>query len=218
MPSIESDNYFDHQPQQAQKQRKSSPCSTCSSNGPKPKSSTSGSCRCNESIISHISYFPEVQDDHRAYDMNLAQMQEALKLGSDVLNCACAGKDYAVGLSMSLLVARIVSVLEQLCRRAREEDEAEAEAFGRENDLCNSPRFALGMYQIAKEDERRLKQEMLGLQIKKAECLISCCKDMVTRLGQRQARQADTQAIVSEKLFSLLEERVIEVRKEWSGI
>ncbi|KAH6682548.1 hypothetical protein B0J14DRAFT_622774 [Halenospora varia] len=145
-------------------------------------------------------------------------MQEALKLASDVLNCMCAGKDYAVGLSMSLLVARIVSVLEQLCRRAREEDEAEAEAFGRDNDLCNSPRFALGMYQIAKEDERRLKQEMLGLQIKKAECLISCCKEMVARLGQKQAHQADTQAIVSEKLFSLLEERVMEVRKEWSGI
>ncbi|KAF4637111.1 hypothetical protein G7Y89_g966 [Cudoniella acicularis] len=216
MTSIESDSYFDQQPVKPVNERKSSPCSTCSSNGPKAKPSSAG-CTCNANIISHISYMPEEPTHHRSYEMDLAQIQEALKLGSEVLNCACSGKDYAVGLSMSLLAARIVSVLEQLCRKAKEEQEEEAIAFSKENDLGNSPQFALGMYKIAKEDERRLKQDMLGLQIKKAELLIVCSKDIVARFAQKHPYQMDAQAVVTEKIFLLLAERVAEMRKEWSG-
>ncbi|KAG9236038.1 hypothetical protein BJ875DRAFT_372986 [Amylocarpus encephaloides] len=161
-------------------------------------------------VISRLSSSPERQVTNKSYDMSLAQLQEILKLGSDVLNCACATSDASIPVALSLLAARIVSILERLCRRAREDDLV---ARGQAQVNVDGDRYSLGMYQIAKEDERRLKQEMLSLQIKKAELMVLCSRELVGRASGPM----DTQAMVSEKLFSFLGEQVGEVKREWDA-
>ncbi|RDL32623.1 uncharacterized protein BP5553_09079 [Venustampulla echinocandica] len=218
VPSIETDSYFDRQPAAPSHTTDTSPgSSSYSSRATDHQASAAEACRCNETIITHLSLLPE-HHENRSYEMELAELQESLKLGSDVLNCVCAGKDDSMTLSMSLLVSQIVSVLERLCRRAREEEQNDGTPSTRGKTHFDAERFSLGMYQIAKEDEKRLKQEMLGLQIKKVELLIMCSREMVKGLmGQRQQsrRQPDTQALVSEKLFNYLAEHVRNVRAEW---
>lgn len=218
VPSIETESYFDRQPEDPNQTTDTSPASSSYSSGvAQDHASSREACPCNETIITHLSLLPKHQENC-SYEMELAELQESLNLGSDVLNCICAGKDDSMTLSMSLLVSQIVSVLERLCRRAREEEENDGAPSTRGKTHFDTERFSLGMYHIAKEDEKRLKQEMLGLQIKKVELLIMCSKEMVKGLMARQQqsrRQPDTQALVSEKLFHYLAEHVRSVRAEW---
>jgi hypothetical protein len=207
IPSIESDSYFDHKPIQAQVTQ---PKHT----QPNPTSTTSYAPQVTQpaatqpAVITHLSLTPDSQDANKSYDMKLAQLQEILKLGSDVLNCACTTTNPSIPVSLSLLAARIVSILVCLCHKARE-DVSQKQG----QPISNGDRYSLGMYQIAKEDERRLKQEMLGLQIKKAELLVLCSREVAGRSN----RKMDTQAMVSDKLFDFLGEQVAEAKSEWAA-
>jgi hypothetical protein len=213
IPSIESDSYFDHKPIRTQvaqpKRSQLGPIRTISYPPPctQPAVSTK-TCTCNESIIAHLSLPPDSQDAHKSYDMRLAQLQEILKLGSDVLDCVCTTINPSIPVSLSLLAARIVSLLECLCHQAREDI-----IYRKGQPVTNGDRYSLGMYQIAKEDERRLKQEMLGLQIKKAELLVLCSREV----AGRSSKKMDIQAMVSDKLFEFLGERVAEAKNEWAA-
>lgn len=214
VPSIENENYFNHpQPQRQPRQNKSdsSNCKSCTThpNQAASDSSSKRSCHCNENIISHLSLSPKSQSPNNSYDMSLAQLQETLKLGSDVLGCSCSNTDPSIPISLSLLAARIVSVLERLCRRAIQDESATP---AQDQMSFDGNRFSLGMYQIAKEDERRLKEEMLGIQIKKAELLVLCCREVVSRSSVK-----DMQSVVSDKLFSFLGEQVGVVKREWNS-
>ncbi|EPE35893.1 Zn2/Cys6 DNA-binding protein [Glarea lozoyensis ATCC 20868] len=209
IPSIECDSYFEHKPTPQPKRVQSSHANTTTyASHPGQVAASTHTCSCNESIITHLSLTPDSQDANKSYDMRLAQLQEILKLGSDVLNCACTTTNPSIPVSLSLLAARIVSILECLCHKAREDV-----SRGQGQTVSNGDRYSLGMYQIAKEDERRLKQEMLGLQIKKAELLVLCSKEVAGRSN----RQMDTQAMVSDKLFSYLGEQVAEAKNGWAA-
>ncbi|CAG8950795.1 hypothetical protein HYFRA_00003011 [Hymenoscyphus fraxineus] len=214
--SIENDNEsYINQPQPKQSKNDTSNCKSCASqikqdaSDSDSNSNSKRSCRCNENIISHLSLSPKTQNTSNSYDMSLAQLQETLKLGSDVLSCSCSNLNPTIPISLSLLAARIVSVLERLCHRAIQD---EATAPEQDQVSFDGNRFSLGMYQIAKEDERRLKEEMLGIQIKKAELLVLCCREVVSRSNVK-----DLQSIVSEKLFSFLGEQVGVVKREWNS-
>ncbi|KAL9123293.1 MAG: hypothetical protein Q9187_000165 [Circinaria calcarea] len=193
----------------------STPCTSCAANSHAHFSLPSGTCRCNEVIIAQLSLLPVLlQNERRAFDVELVQFQQAIRLCASVLACSCSGKDYTTVLTISMLIARIVAVFERGGGNAYKDDVMSSDIAGR-GSINRSPKFSLGTYQIDGEDERRLKQEVWWLQLRKVESLVAGFKEMFRRAEQQQVHQDMLQAAAWEKLYLLLDQKAQAVKRDW---
>lgn len=188
--------------------QKTMPCVSYTTNHKTNRPLTSGVCRCSEIVIVQLSLLPLLLRNERgAFDAELIQFQEAVKLCDGVLSCTCASKDYTCVLTVSILIARIISVFDGDGRSPSQNGDAMA--------IDMSPKFSLGMYQIEGEDESKLKQEVWWLQIKKVELLVAGFKGMVSQVRQQQAYQDYVQTTAFEKLTELLDQKIQAVKRDW---
>ena len=192
-------------------------CVCCASNIPKNQASaTLDTCRCSEIIVVQLSSLPALLKNERYdFDVELVQFQEAIRLCTSVLACNCAGKDYTSVLATSLLISRILCVVERgVSGASNEEHGLPLDIFG-STSAIGSPRISLGKYHIDDEDERKLRQEMWWLQVKKVELLVAGFKEVVTKVRQQQEYQDVVQAAASEKLHFLLDNKAQAVKRDW---
>ena len=192
-------------------------CVSCASNRPSHHASaTLGTCRCSEIIVVQLSSLPALlQNERYDFDVELVQFQEAIRLCTSVLACNCAGKDYTSVLATSMLISRILCVVERgVGGVSNEESGLRLDTFG-DTSAISSPKISLGMYHIDEEDERKLRQEMWWLQVKKVELLVAGFKEVVTKSRQQQEYQDVVQAAAWEKLHFLLDHKAQAVKREW---
>ena len=210
----DQDNRSDHLPYNPS----NVPCASCTTNGQNRASLSVGTCRCSEVIVIQLSLLPALLQSQRYdFDVELVQFQEAIGLCTGVLACNCAGKDYTSVLAISLLIARILSVVERGVGCASHQEVGFPVEIGGSSSENRSPKFSLGRYQIDEEDERNLTQEMWWLQVKKVEALVAGFKETVTKAKQQQQQQYQdvVQAATWEKLHFLLEQKAQAVKREW---
>ncbi|KAI9845253.1 MAG: hypothetical protein M1837_005009 [Sclerophora amabilis] len=201
-----------------------------------------GICRCNELVIQHLSILPVLTQNQRsAFDVELVQSKEAISLCKRVLGCNCGRKDYTSILAVALLIARIISIFGRGTQDPLgptpsiepeklmiDEDHTMSMDLGRGigcgggagagggsgGSGGTSPRFSLGAYQPDLEEERKLKMELVWVQLLKVEGLVVGFRAMVVKEQQRQS-QTDYEMAAIEKLAVLLEEKVQKVRTTW---
>ena len=117
------------------------------------RNATLGPCRCSEVIVLQLSSLPALlQNERYDFDVELVQFQEAIKLCTSILACNCAGKDYSSVLATSLLISRIICVVERgVGGVSNEESGLPLDMFG-DASTISSPKISLGMYPIDEED------------------------------------------------------------------
>lgn len=193
-------------------------CASCTTNRQNQASPSLGTCRCSEVIVIQLSLLPALlQNHHYDFDVELVQFQEAIKLCTGVLACDCVGKDYTSVLAISLLISRILSVVERGAGCASHRELGFPVEIVGNSSANKSPKISLGRYQIDEEDERNLMQEMWGLQVKKVEVLIAGFKETVTKAKQQEQYQDVVQAAAWEKLHFLLDQKAQTVKREWAA-
>ena len=122
-------------------------------------------------------------------------------------------------LTISMLIARIISVFERGGAQARRGDDNNAPSLimAGATTPIQSPKFSVGIYEIEGEEENNLKREVWWMQIKKVESLIAGFKEMVAKMTRQQAYQDNAQVVLSGKLVSLLEQKAQAVKRDWSA-
>lgn len=194
----------------------SPPCVSCTADAQDQHVMLGGNCRCNEIVIAAMSSLPVLlRNERRAFDAELIQLQEAIKLCTKVLACTCLDKDYTAVLTISVLIGRIIAVFER-CADGAYRDDNDMSVDGREGGgASHSLKFSLGTYQINGDDELKLKQEIWWMQLRKVESLVVVFKDTISRVEPQQAYQGIVQAALWEKLFLLLEQKIQAVKRDW---
>ena len=196
-------------------------CASCSTwNRQKDSSSPADICRCNEVIITQLSILPVLllNNSCSTFDVELVQFQKAIGLCAKAIACTCPGKDYTSVLTISMLIARIISVCERSDALAeREGNNTSARSLNMTGAMtpAPSPKFSVGIYEIEGEDENNLKREVWWIQIRKVESLVAGFKEMVERMVQQQACQDTTEVAAWEKLVVVLDHKVQGVKRDW---
>ncbi|KAL9128100.1 MAG: hypothetical protein Q9217_003153 [Psora testacea] len=207
------------EPQPSYKQS-SVPCVSCTTTSRQDNSShLADACRCNETIITQLSLLPALLHIERCdFDVELVQLQKAIRLCAGALACTCPGKDDASILSIGMLITHIVSFFERGRARVgrKENDTVSADLAGTITPV-RSPKFSVGICQIDGEDEDELKQEIWWLQIKKVESLLSTFKEMVAKISRQDVCQDTAQGPAWENLILLLGQKIQMVKKTWSA-
>ena len=215
---IHDDSIIESSPSDSQSK---SQCTSCSALGPQyDESSTIDACRCNEIIITQLSSLPVLLTDteYATFEAELVQFQKSVSLCAGVLACTCSGRDYSTMLTISMLIGRIISVLKRGCAQTGRETVENAHPLIMTGAITpsESPKFSMGMYEFEGEDERTLKREVWWMQIRKAESLITAFGKVVAEVMSQQVCQDKPQAMVGEKLVSLLDQEVQAVKGDWS--
>lgn len=195
-------------------------CASCSTSSRQMNGfSMVDSCRCNEIIVTQLSLLPVLLCDKECstFDIELVQFQKAIKLCAGVLACTCPGKDYTSILTISMLIARIISVSERIGGEAGHgyNNSARSPLMTRPMTPIPSPKFSLGVYEIEGEDEKNLKREVWWIQIRKVESLVAGFKEMLAKMTQQQVYQDASQIAAWEELVFVLEQRAEAVKKDW---
>ena len=195
-------------------------CASCSTwNRQKDGSSPADICRCNEVVITQLSLLPVLLLNNACstFDVELVQFQKAVGLCAKATACTCPGKDYTSILTISMLIARIISVCERSGALAGREDNTGARSLNMTGAMtpAPSPKFSVGIYEIEGEDEGTLKREVWWIQIRKVESLVAGFKEMVERMMQQQACQDTIEVAACEKLVVMLDHKVQAVKKDW---
>ena len=195
-------------------------CASCSTwNRPKDSSSPADICRCNEVIVTQLSLLPVLllNNSCSTFDVELVQFQKAIGLCAKAIACTCPGKDYTSILTISMLVARIISICERsgaLTGREGNNTSASLNMTGAMTP-APSPKFSVGIYEIDSEDESNLKREVWWIQIRKVESLVAGFKEMVERMMQQQACQDTTEGAAWENLVVVLDHKLQAVKTDW---
>lgn len=178
-------------------------------------------CRCNEIIITQLSLLPVLLLDNECstFDVELVQFQKAIKLCTGVLACTCPGKDYTSILTISMLIARIISFFERNGAQAGRDNDQNAPSLIMTGAMTpiRSPKFSVGIYEIEGEDECNLKREVWWMQIRKVESLVAGFKEMVAKMTLQQVYQDNSQVAAWGKLVFLLEQKAQAVKRDWSA-
>ena len=198
-----------------------SQCTSCSVlDSQYDESSTVFACRCNEIIITQLSSLPVLLADteYATFEAELVQFQKSVSLCASVLACTCPGRDYSTMLTISMLIGRIISVLKRGCAQTGRDNVESTRTLIMTDAITpsKSPKFSMGMYEFEGEDERTLKREVWWMQIRKAESLITAFGKMIAEVLSQQACPDKSQAVVGEKLMSLLDQEVQAVKRDWS--
>ena len=215
---IHDDSIIESTPSDSQSK---SQCASCSAlDSQYDESSTVDACRCNEIIITQLSSLPVLLTDteYATFEAELVQFQKSVSLCTSVLACTCPGRDYSTMLTISMLIGRIISVLKRGCAQSGRDSVESAPTLIMTGAIppSESPKFSMGMYEFEGEDERTLKREVWWMQIRKAEALITAFGKMVEEVMSQQVCQDKSQAVVGEKLVSLLDQEVQAVKGDWS--
>ena len=217
-PFIHDDSIIESTPSDSQSK---SQCASCSAlDSQYDESSTVDACRCNEIIITQLSSLPVLLADteYATFEAELVQFQKSVSLCAGVLACTCPGRDYSTMLTISMLIGRIISLLKRGCAQTGRDNVESARTLFMTDAITpsESPKFSMGMYEFEGEDERTLKREVWWMQIRKAESLITAFGKMVAEVLSQQVCQDKSQAVVGEKLVSLLDQEVQTVKRDWS--
>ena len=177
-------------------------------------------CRCNEVIITQLSLLPVllVDSECSTFDVELVQLQKAIRLCAGALACNCPGKDYTSILTISMLIARIISVFERSGAQVGRDDENNSDQSLMMTGAMTpvpSPKFSVGIYELEGEDENNLKREMWWIHIRKVESLVAGYKDMLAKMAQQQAYQDTFHVAAWEKLVFVLDQKVQAVKRDW---
>ncbi|MCJ1283718.1 hypothetical protein MMC26_003049 [Xylographa opegraphella] len=198
-----------------------SPTSQQRRHRPNP-SQESTTCHCFELIFTQ---FPLFQSANRPFDIELAQAKEAMSLCARVLSCSCKRKDYVCVLTVSLLLACIVSVFEREFTSTYNVSDPPTSASnddfmqvdGSPTPLETTPRFSFGKFQLDVEDEWKLKKEVVWLQIQRVEGLVDSFREMIRRGGVARENWAG-QGNAWEGLAEVLAQKVERLRMDWGAL
>ena len=196
-------------------------CASCSTwNRQKDTSSPADICRCNEVITTQLSLLPVLLSNNpcSTLDVKLVQFQKAIGLCAKAIACTCPGKDYTSILTISMLIARIISVCERSGALAEcENNITSAQSLNLLGAMtpAPSPKFSVGIYEVEEEDESNLKREVWWIQIRKLESLVAGFKEMVERMMLQQGCQDTIEVAAWEKLVVVLDHKVQAVKKDW---
>ena len=195
-------------------------CVSCSAANRQDESpSLIDTCRCNEIIITQLSLLPVLLSDSvcSRFDVELVQLQKAIRLCAGALACNCPGKDYTSILTISMLIARIISVFERSGAHVGRDDDNSDRSLIMAGAITPvpSPKFSVGIYEIEGEDENNLKREVWWIQIRKVESLVAGFKDMLAKMAQQQAYQETFHVAAWEELVLVLDQKVQAVKKDW---
>ena len=184
------------------------------------EASTVDACRCNEFIITQLSSLPVLLADteYATFEAELVQFQRSVNLCAGVLACTSPGRDYSTMLTISMLIGRIISLLKRGCAQTGRDnvESTRTPIVTGAITPTTSPKFSMGTYEFEGEDERILKREVWWMQIRKVESLITAFGKMVAEVMLQQVCQDKPQAVVGEKLVSLLDQEVQAVKGDWS--
>ena len=215
---IHDDSIIESTPSDSQS--KSQCTSISASDSQYDESSTVDACRCNEIIITQLSSLPVLLADteYATFEAELVQFQKSVSLCAGVLACTSSGRDYSTMLTISMLIGRIISLLKRGCAQTGRDNVESARTLLMTGAMTptNSPKFSMGMYEFEGEDERTLKREVWWMQIRKVESLITAFGKMVAEVMSQQVCQDKSQAVVGEKLVSLLDQEVQAVKEDRS--
>ena len=215
---IHDDSTIESTPSDSQSKSQCTSCSTLDSQY--NEASTVDACRCNEFIITQLSSLPVLLADteHATFEAELVQFQRSVNLCASVLACTSPGRDYSTMLTISMLIGRIISLLRRGCAQTGRDnvESTRTPIVTGAITPTTSPKFSMGTYEFEGEDERILKREVWWMQIRKVESLITAFGKMVAEVMSQQVGQDKPQAVVGEKLVSLLDQKVQAVKGDWS--
>lgn len=197
-------------------------CVSCStSNRPNDSSSMVDTCRCNEIIVTQLLLLPVLLLDNECspFDVELVQVQKAIRLCAGVLACTCPGKDYTSILSISMFIARIISFFERGGAQAGRDDDKNAPSLIMAGAMTpmRSPKFSVGICEIEGEDENDLKREVWWMQIRKVESLVAAFKEMVAKMTRQQVHRDNSQVAAWGELVFMLDQKAQAVKRDWSA-
>ncbi|MCJ1378216.1 hypothetical protein MMC17_001313 [Xylographa soralifera] len=179
-------------------------------------------CHCFELVFTQ---FPLFQSAKRPFDIELAHTKEAMSLCARVVSCSYKHKDYVCVLTVSLLLACIVSVFEREFASTYHNSDHPASISN--DDFMQvdvspttretTPRFSFGKFQLDVEDEWKLKKEVVWLQIQRVEGLVDAFREMIRRGGVARENWAG-QGNAWEALAEVLAQKVERLRMDWGAL
>ncbi|MCJ1387679.1 hypothetical protein MMC18_000522 [Xylographa bjoerkii] len=125
----------------------------------------SSACGCFKTILQTLSSlyilssFPNL-----TFDVALARNKEAVHLCLAALECNCAA-EASFGLLYISLIAKILSIYQSSCGR-----------WSDQSSSSTSARITLGVYNLDREDEERIKMILVRMELRKVETLVARVK------------------------------------------
>ncbi|MCJ1407781.1 hypothetical protein MMC19_001852 [Ptychographa xylographoides] len=187
--SIGGPTYMSHEQQSSSAVSTSPSCPTPTTPGQLPSNRPwASNCGCYKTILQtlsslHIfSSFPNV-----TFDVALARNKEAVTLCLTALRCTCSA-DASFGLLFVSLIARILFIYQNSCT-----------AWSNIATATTTTRLTLGVYNLDREDEERIKMELVRMELGKVEALVARLKEKVCYGG------VESEVKASEALVGFLE-------------
>lgn len=147
-----------------------------------------------------------------------------MSLCARALSCACSRKDYVCVLTVTLLLACVVSVFEREFTSsynnlghptpASEDDFMQVDVVPQDRET--TPRFSFGKFQLDVEDEWKLKKEIMWLQVQKVEGLVEAFQEMIRR-GNIDKEDWAGKGNAWEALAEVLARKVEKLRMGWGA-
>lgn len=148
----------------------------------------SSSCRCFKTILQTLSNlyifssFPNL-----TFDVALARNKEAVALCLAALGCNCA-TEASFGLLYISLIAKILSIYQSSCG-----------VWSNQSSSSTSARLTLGVYNLDRDDEERIKMILVRMELRKVETLVAKVKEKACQ------NEAESELMAFEALVGFLE-------------
>ncbi|MCJ1474935.1 hypothetical protein MMC13_003595 [Lambiella insularis] len=148
----------------------------------------SSSCRCFKTILQTLSNlyvfssFPNL-----TFDVALARNKEAVALCLAALACNCA-TEASFGLLYISLIAKILSIYQSSCG-----------VWSNQSSSSTSARLTLGVYNLDRDDEERIKMILVRMELRKVETLVTKVKEKACQ------HEAESELMAFEALVGFLE-------------
>lgn len=149
-------------------------------------------CSCYSSAIRMLHTLQQLSESMRtSFDVALNRNKEAVALCMATLKCQCAAESCVI-LLVGSLIAKIISIYERPCAvwKSVEHDPRTPDTIG-----SMSSRLRFGLYSVDESDEESLKTEIVRLELRKVQTLISSLKESIAK-SIREPEQLMCEALV----------------------
>lgn len=160
------------------------------------------SCNCFSTVFLTLNTLHQLSEsEHTTFDVALARNKEAVALCLNTLKCGCSN-DSTFVMMIASLITKIISIYQLPSNPST----ASGTTLGRDS-TPTTARLTLGAYNLDQEDEERFKMEIVRVELKKVELLVSRLKEKFCQAHPEYEMRAYEALVVflSGKLRSALE-------------
>ena len=135
-------------------------------------------CQCFQLALQKLSSINQVSGSSTTtFDVALQQGKEAISLSASILRCSCRTVDNVLVIILASLLSRTLAIYQSLCTVHL--TRLPLLSSGEDDSRPSQARVTLGAYELDEEDQDRLKLNIVGIELQKAEEVLTIFREQL---------------------------------------